>query len=268
MLARLLSLFAKSNDLSDDKCDAIFYNKVAVFAHSLENLWYRRLWTQNGGKVRNVPGFLTAAHNTRLIDGVVNAELQKIWVEVFRHADYVFVDGQTWANQVAVDLRFDIIPFDPDWILDCIQAGKIVSSVDHAFWPSRISPSYVSPKPQLQLYRSPLCTPSKLVTVQVKAIQHSKQHLSKNNSTVSTPSTPRKTVVSNSKAKLSTSTIKRNAKHAISQTKSARVSRRTPNYMPNSSLQYSKDDSLDSVIRPTNLRKRFFIVKEEKGGIS
>ncbi|KAJ8100927.1 hypothetical protein POJ06DRAFT_249886 [Lipomyces tetrasporus] len=137
----------------------LFYGKTAVFSPTLANLYYERLWTQHGGDVLRISGFFdiegsTTRYENDIGDNRGHDWFDRIWHQVYRNADYVFVDAETWADASLTDAR--IVSFDPSWITSCIRAKRILPGSQHAFWPTRINPNYVPSKRHLRAKRTPL----------------------------------------------------------------------------------------------------------------
>jgi hypothetical protein len=160
------SLTGEQNNCPDSR--PLFYRKTAVFSPALANLFYERLWTQHGGDVLRISGFFENGDLERSSTRYENDDgdngsrhwFNTMWDQVYRYADYVFVDAETWADASLIDARFvvrvnllmhlvcdvlltellvRIVPFDPSWIACCISANRILPGAQHAFWPVRIS---------------------------------------------------------------------------------------------------------------------------------
>ncbi|KAK9429461.1 hypothetical protein V1505DRAFT_373820 [Lipomyces doorenjongii] len=169
------SLSGEQNNCPDSR--PLFYGKTAVFSPALANLFYERLWTQYGGDVLRISGFFEDGDIERSSTRYENGNgdnrsrhwFNAVWDPVCRHADYVFVDAEIWADAFLIDAR--IAPFDPSWIASCISANRILPGTQHAFWPVRINSSYVPSKQHLRARRTPLSGSVALTATETSAIQ-------------------------------------------------------------------------------------------------
>ncbi|KAK9374594.1 uncharacterized protein V1513DRAFT_74782 [Lipomyces chichibuensis] len=169
------SLSGGQNNCPDSR--PLFYRKTAVFLPALANLFYERLWTQHGGDVLRISGFFesgeiecsTTRNEKDNGDNSSRHCFNAVWDQVYRHADYVFVDAEIWADASLIDAR--IVPFDPSWIASCISANRILPGTQHAFWPVRINSSYIPSKQYLRARRTPLSGSAALTATETSAIQ-------------------------------------------------------------------------------------------------
>ncbi|KAK9235873.1 hypothetical protein V1525DRAFT_451759 [Lipomyces kononenkoae] len=164
-----LTSFSGQQNPRPDESVPLFYQKTAVFSPALANLFYERLWTQNGGGVLRVSGFFEDSANRceSRCGGNRRSERFHVWDQVHRYADYVFVDAETWADAPLIDGR--IVPFDPSWIVSCINANRILPGTQHAFWPVKISA--IRSKQHLRGRRTPLSGGVALTATEASAIQ-------------------------------------------------------------------------------------------------
>ncbi|KAK9332110.1 hypothetical protein V1520DRAFT_335834 [Lipomyces starkeyi] len=169
------SFTGEQNNCPDSR--PLFYRKTAVFSPALANLFYERLWTQHGGDVLRISGFFedgdiersSTRYESNDGDNRSRHWFNTIWDQVYRHADYVFVDAETWADASLIDAR--IVPFDPSWIACCISANRILPGAQHAFWPVRINSSYIPSMQHLRARRTPLSGSVALTATETSAIQ-------------------------------------------------------------------------------------------------
>ncbi|KAK9389033.1 hypothetical protein V1515DRAFT_322724 [Lipomyces mesembrius] len=153
------SLSGEQNNCPDSR--PLFYRKTAVFSPALANLFYERLWTQHGGDVLRISGFFEDGDIERSTTRYENDNggnrsrhwFNTVWGPVYRHADYVFVDAEIWADAFLIDARF---------VVRVMHLRRIVNGNDSSYIPS---------KQHLRARRTPLSGSVALTATETSAIQ-------------------------------------------------------------------------------------------------
>ncbi|KAK9340189.1 hypothetical protein LIPSTDRAFT_60327 [Lipomyces starkeyi NRRL Y-11557] len=160
------SFTGEQNNCPDSR--PLFYRKTAVFSPALANLFYERLWTQHGGDVLRISGFFedgdiersSTRYESNDGDNRSRHWFNTIWDQVYRHADYVFVDAETWADASLIDARFVV---RVNLLIDASRLRRIVNGTDDS--------SYIPSMQHLRARRTPLSGSVALTATETSAIQ-------------------------------------------------------------------------------------------------